>query len=172
RHDRGGAFGSGQGDPERRRLPLHVGALMSPSLVQWRVRLFGTRQFVGPFTAPGAAGVTANTQTNLDCRYSHIAAAAATSFVATRAGSIVGLSVQLSAKITGAGGIITTAVTVNGTEVACTVALSTAGDSATGATTVTPGTLTFVAGDVIGVSYTSADISNTPTLVATIEIES
>lgn len=145
---------------------------MSPSLVQWWVRLFGTRQTVGPFTAPGAAGVTANSQTNLDCRYSHAAAATATGFVATRSGSIVGLSAQLSAAVTGTDGTITVAATKNGTEVDCTVEFTTAGAATIAAITVAAGALTFEAGDVIGVSYTSADISNTPTLVATVEIES
>lgn len=131
-----------------------------------------TRAFVGPFTAPGAAGVTAASQTNLDCRYSHIAAAAATSFVATRAGSIVGISAQLSAAITGAGTTIVASVTKNGTEVACTCTLTQAGAEVAASGTATAGTLTFAAGDVIGVSYTSTGISNTPTLVCTIEIES
>jgi len=145
---------------------------MSPTIVQWLVSKFGTRQYVGPFTAPGAAGVTAASQSNLDCRYSHIAAATATSFVATRPGSIVGVSAQLSAAITGAGTSIVVSVTKNGTEVACTASLTQAGAETKAYGTAAKGTLTFDAGDVLGISYTSTGISNTPTLVATLEIES
>lgn len=132
----------------------------------------GFRQQVGPFTAPGAAGVTAAGQTNLDCRYSHTVTAAASSFVATRAGSIMGLSAQLSAAVTGADQSITVAATKNGTEVALTVALTQAGAEVKGYSTAAKDALTFVAGDVLGVSYTSDTITNTPALVATIEIES
>lgn len=131
----------------------------------------GFRKAVGPFTAPGAAGVTAASQSNLDCRYSHTVTAYASGYVATRAGSIMGLSAQLSEAITGAATTITAAVTKNGTEVACTVVLTQAGAEVAGATTVAKDTLTFVAGDVIGVSYTSTGISNTPALVCTVEIE-
>lgn len=133
----------------------------------------GFKRNVGPFTAPGAAGVTAASQTNLDCRYVHTvtAAAAATSYVALRAGSITGLSAALSEAITGSGTTITAAVTKNGTEVACTVALTEAGAEVKGQTAVAKDTLTFVAGDIIGVSYTSTGITNTPVLVATVEVE-
>jgi hypothetical protein len=132
----------------------------------------GFRQMIGPFTAPGAAGVTAASQTNLDMRYSHTVTAAALSFVATRAGSIMGLSAHLSAAITGAATTITVAVTKNGTEVALTAALTQAGGEVVKSATAAKGSLTFVADDIIGVSYTSTGISNTPALVATIEIES
>lgn len=131
----------------------------------------GFRRDIGPFTAPGAAGATAASQTNLDCRYSHTVTAAALGFVAKRAGSIVGLSAQLSEAITGAGTTVTVAVTKNGTEVALTVALTQAGAETSGYSTAAKDSLTFVAGDVIGVSYTSTGISNTPALVASVEIE-
>lgn len=132
----------------------------------------GFRQMVGPFTAPGAAGVTAASQTNLDMRYQHNVTAAALSFVATRAGSIVGLSGQLSAAITGAGTTITIAATKNGTEVALTAAFTQAGAETTKTNTAAKDSLTFAAGDILGISYTSTGISNTPALVATLEIES
>lgn len=131
---------------------------------------YGTRRIVGPFTAPGAAGVTAASQTNLDCRYSH-AVAAASGFVATRAGSIVGLSSQLSAAVAGSGTAITVAVTVNGTEVALTTSHTQAGAEVKAYSTADHGAITFAAGDVIGVSYTSTGISNTPGLIAAVEIE-
>lgn len=131
----------------------------------------GYRQTVGPFTAPGAAGVTAAGQTNLDCRYSHTVTAAALSFIAPRAGSITGLSAQLSAAVTGAAQSITVAATVNGTEVALTVALTQAGSETKGQSTAAKDALPFAAGDIIGVSYTSNTITNTPALVASLEVE-
>lgn len=131
----------------------------------------GFRTLVGPFTAPGAAGVTAASQTNLDCRYSHTVTAAALSYVATRAGSIMGISGQLSAAITGAGTTITISATVNGTEVACTAQFTQAGAETTRRAVVAKDTLAFAAGDIIGFSYTSTGISNTPALVGTVEIE-
>lgn len=140
-------------------------------LIENWIERFGTRRVVGPFTAPGAAGVVAASQSNLDCRYSHTVTAAALGFVATRAGSIVGLSAQISAAITGAATSVTVAVTKNGTEVALTVALTQAGTETSGYEVAARGDLTFVAGDVIGVSYTSTGISNTPALVASVEIQ-
>jgi hypothetical protein len=131
----------------------------------------GFRQTVGPFTAPGAAGVTAASQTNLDCRYSHPVTAAATSFVAPRAGSIVGISAQLSAAITGAGTTIVCKPTVNGTEVDLAATLTEAGAETEATNTAAKDTHAFAAGDVIGFSYTSTGISNTPALVGSLEIE-
>lgn len=137
-------------------------------LIENWLERFGAPRIVGPFTAPGAAGVTAASQTNLDCRYSHPVSAAALGFVATRAGSIVGLSSALSAAA--AGGSVVVAVTVNGTEIALTTTHAAAGDTEESAT-AERGTYAFVAGDVIGVSYTSgAGLSNTPALVASVEI--
>src|SRR5690606_90493 len=133
---------------------VHDGATTDLSITGDLSATGGFRAFVGPFTAPGAAGVLAADQTNLDCRYSHAVSAAATSFVATRAGSIMGLSAQLTAAVTGAGESVTVAVTKNGTEVACTVSLTADGGETSAQTTVAKDTLTFAAGDVIGVSYT------------------
>ena len=134
----------------------------------------GFRQSVGAFIAPGAAGVIAASQTNLDLRHAGSVTAYASGWVAPRAGSIVGLSASLSAAITGAASVLAVKVTKNGTEVGAALDLSftQAGaetkDYATQAKDVT----TFAAGDVIGVSYTSdASLSNTPALVADIEIE-
>lgn len=136
----------------------------------------GFRQMVGPFTAPGAAGVVAADQTNLDMRISHTVTAAASSFVAVRAGSIMGLSAQLSAAIETAGAemFLTCKVTKNGTELVSgpEVAFSSTTALVKGQDTKAKDAFTFVAGDVIGVSYTSTTISNTPALVAMIEIES
>lgn len=131
----------------------------------------GFRTAVGPFTAPGAAGVTAASQTNLDLRYSHTVTAAALSFVATRDGSIVGLSAQIHEAITGAGTSIIASATKNGTEVALTASLTQAGAETKASATAAKGALTFVAGDVIGVSYTSTGITNTPALVASVIVE-
>lgn len=133
----------------------------------------GFRRDVGPFTAPGAAGVTAASQTNLDCRYSHTvtAAAAACTYVAKRAGSIVGLSAALDQAITGAGTTIVVSAVKNGTEVALTCTLTQAGAEVAAQATAAKDALTFVAGDKLGISYTSTGISNTPVLVASLEIE-
>lgn len=128
---------------------------------------------VGPFTAAGIAGVIAATQTNLDMRYSHIAAAAPTSYVATRAGFITGLSGQLEAAV-GTADEVQLRVTINGTEVtALTACQFTFALANTEASAVFPRGLHPVAvGDVVGISYTSgAGVSNTPTLVATLELE-
>lgn len=133
----------------------------------------GFRQQVGPFTAPGAAGVTAASQTNLDLYFSH-AGGAAIDFVAPRAGSITGLSGALSTAATTAGDptTLTISATKNGTEVALTVDFTSAGAEVKGYDTAAKDTLTFAAGDTLGISYTSdANLSNTPKLVACLEIE-
>lgn len=136
----------------------------------------GFRQMIGPFTAPGAAGATAASQTNLDMRISHTVTAMASSFVATRAGSIMGLSAQLDTAITTAGAemFLTCKVTKNGTELVSgpEVAFSSTTALTKGNDTKAKDAHTFVAGDVIGVSYTSTVIDNTPALVAMVEIES
>lgn len=130
-------------------------------------------QSIGPFVAPGAAGVTAASQTNLDMRHAHTVTAMAAGYVATRPGSIVGLSAQLSAAMTGSGSEMSVSVTKNGTEVALSVELTTAGAEVKASATEAAGVLSFVAGDVLGVSYTSdASLSNTPALVASLEIAS
>lgn len=131
----------------------------------------GFRRTVGPFTAPGIAGVTAASQTNLDHRYEHAVTAAALSWVAPRPGSIVGISGQLSAAITGAGTSIVISATKNGTEVALTASFTQAGAETAASATAAKDALTFIAGDVIGISYTSTAITNTPALVASLEVE-
>jgi len=132
----------------------------------------GFRQTVGPFTAPGAAGVVAASQTNLDLRHEHTVTAAALSYVATRPGSLMGISGQLSAAITGASQTLVISATKNGTEVALTATFTQAGAEVARYAVVAKDALTFVAGDVLGISYTSGTISNTPALVASLEIES
>lgn len=131
-----------------------------------------SQQLVGPFTAPGSAGVLAADQSNLDCRYSHPVSAAALGFVAMRTGSITGISAQVSAAITGTGEEVVVSVTKNGTEVECSATFTQSGAETEVHDTVDKGTLTFAAGDIIGVSYTSGTITNTPAMVATVEIES
>lgn len=125
------------------------------------------------FTAPGAAGVLAADQTNLDLRHSHTVTAYASGFVAPRAGSITGLSASLSAAITGSSKTAIVKCTVNGTEVGSGLDLTftTGGAETTLRATQAKDTTAFAAGDVIGVSYTSTTITNTPALVADIEIE-
>ena len=134
----------------------------------------GFRTVVGPFTAPGAAGVTAASQTDLGLRYV-FDTAAVIDFVATRAGSVMGLSIALDTACTTAGQAITCKVTINGTEIvggpepSCTTDGGETEASAVIAKDVAAAV--FAAGDTIGVSYTSGTIGNTPKLVATVEIE-
>lgn len=122
------------------------------------------RELAGGFSATLAAD-----QTNLDLTKDAIAGGG---YVATRAGSITGLSAMIDAAITGAGTSATFKVTKNGTEIAGSgVAMTQAGAEVKGQTTYARGTYTFAAGDVIGVSYTSTTITNTPKASATVEIE-
>lgn len=126
------------------------------------------------FAAPGTAAATAADQTALAMRAVH-AAAAAHGFVAPRAGSITGLSASLSAAITTAGEpmVLDVTVTVNGTPVAAaTVGFTTAGGT-TAFLPIAKDTAghTFAAGAVIGCVYTSTTISNTPSLIAHVELE-
>lgn len=133
----------------------------------------GFRQQVGPFTAPGAAGVVAASQTNLDCRYSHTVTAIASNWVAQRPGSIVGISFKISAAVTTAGGnqTLVCSAHVNGTEVALTAGVDSTGALTKASATAAKDTLPFVAGDEVGISYTTTAISNTPALWGTLEIE-
>ena len=123
------------------------------------------------FTAPGAAGVLAADQTNLDCRLAHTVTAAASSYVAKRPGSITGISGQLSAAITGSSKTCVISATVNGTEVACSATFTTGGAEVTKYAVVAKDALPYVAGDVIGMSYTTTTITNTPALVGSVEVE-
>lgn len=132
----------------------------------------GFRMLAGPFAAPGTAGVTAADQTNLDLYYEH--SAGTSSFVAPRAGSIVGISGQLSASLTDGGGDtedLVIAATVNGVEVALTATATVLGGETEMTATAAKDTYAFAAGALVGISYTSGTITNTPTLVATLEIE-
>lgn len=133
----------------------------------------GFRQAVGPFVAPGALGVTAADQTNLDLRHAHTVTAYASGWVAPRAGSITGLSASLSAAITGSSKTLIAKVTVNGTEVgaALNLTFTTGGAETALRATQAKDVAAFAAGDVIGVSYTSTTITNTPALVADLEVE-
>lgn len=133
----------------------------------------GFRQSLS-FCAPGAAGVIAASQTNLDCRHVPSVTAMASGWRAPRAGSITGLSASLSAAITGATSVLAVKVTKNGTEVGAGLDLSmtTAGAETSDYATQAKDVTTFAAGDLIGVSYTSdAALSNTPALVVDVEIE-
>lgn len=126
------------------------------------------------FAAPGAAGVVAAAQTNLDMRHVHPISAVASGYVAKRAGSIVGLGAQLSAAVEGASGSVVAKATVNGTEVGAALDLTfTTVNGLTKAYAVAAkDSIAFAAGDVLGMSYTShAGVSNTPALWGDLEIE-
>ncbi len=130
---------------------------------------FGMPTVVGPFAAPGAAGAIADAQTNLDMRYVHAIEAIASGWVAPRPGSIVGVSAQISAAIEGVGGTMSVSVVKNGVEVALVAGPFTTVNGAVKATaTEDAGVLTFDDGDVLQLSYTSADVSNTPALSGSI----
>lgn len=145
--------------------------LWNAIIAKWYAAKLPTRQIVGPFAAPGTAGALAASQSNLDCRYVHPVSDAATGFVAPRGGSITGLSVQLTAAVTGTGEDVVVSVTKNGTETDLSVTLTADGAEETAYATLGRGALAFDAGDVLGISYTSGSISNTPAMVASIEIE-
>ena len=125
------------------------------------------------FTAPGALGVTAADQTNLDMRHSHTVTAYASGWVAPRAGSITALSASLSAAITGASKTLIVKATKNGTELGAALDLTftTGGAETTLYAVAAKDSITFAAGDVIGLSYTSTTTTNTPALVADVEVE-
>lgn len=163
-------------------LPDYTGAIKGGAITGTTATLTGDiaadggfRKELGPFAAPGIAAVTAASQTNLDLRYEHVAAFVS-GFVAKRAGSIMGLSGQLDTAPTtaGAAAVITAKVTVNGTEVgaALNIAFSSATADVKKWAVTTKDSVAFAAGDVISVSYTTdANLSNTPKLVCSIEIE-
>ncbi len=133
----------------------------------------GFRQTIGPFTAPGAAGVTAAAQTDLDLRYSHtVTVASGRYYVATRAGSIVGLSAAIEEPVEGTDQSIVVSATIDGEEVGLTASLTEAGGETEAVATAAKDVLTFAAGALLGISYTSDTITNTPALVASLEIES
>src|SRR5690606_5853931 len=126
----------------------------------------GHRHTVGPFNATLAASQTATAAS-----FGSVAGAA---FVAKRAGLLTGLSAQLSAAITGAGTTVTVHVTVNGTIVAAAnITFTQAGAEVVQRVALARDAtgIAIAAGDLVRVAYTSTGISNTPTMVATVEIE-
>ena len=128
----------------------------------------GFRTVLGPFYVTTAAD-----QTDAQLTWG---AAATHEYVAIRAGSVMGLSAQLSAAITHAGaGTLDVEVAINGTPIVSgpTVAFTTGGAEVKGQDTAAKDASghTFAAGDLITVVYTSNTITNTPTLNAYVEIE-
>lgn len=121
------------------------------------------RQSVGPFTEALAADQTA---TVIDY------GAAAMGWVAPRAGSLTGLSSIITAAITGGGTQAVVSVAKNGTVFPSspTNTLTQAGAEVKANATAAIGACTFVAGDVLTVIYTSTTITNTPSIVSTIEV--
>lgn len=128
------------------------------------VREFQSPSHIGPFSVTLAAS-----QTNAALVYGVSAA----SFVAPRAGKITGFSGQLSAAITGAGTTVTVRVYLNGAaQAALDLSFTQAGAEVTDYVALAKSAgIAVAAGDLIRVVYTSTGISNTPTLVATIEAE-
>lgn len=131
--------------------------------------LVGCRAFV-LFGHPNvAAGSNASPplSTPVQAHFCGVAALSTAGFVAMRAGSITGLSVNLSAAAAGSNLIV--GVYVNGTiaNVSAIVTLTSAGSQVKGQTTFTHGLYPLVAGDVVDVrirtgsgwSATTADLS-------------
>lgn len=117
---------------------------------------------IGPFSVTLAAS-----QTSAATVYGVSGA----SFVAPRDGKLTGFSAQLSAAITGAGTTVAVRVFVNGAAVAALdLSFTQAGAEVVDRVTLAKeDQIDIDAGDLIRVVYTSTGISNTPTLVATIE---
>lgn len=97
---------------------------------------------------------------------------AARSWLAQRAGSIMGLSGKLSAALTGAGQHASVRVAINGTPIAAAeLDFTEAGGETELTDTFVKGTHAFVAGDEISLVVTTDTITNTPVVMADIEIE-
>lgn len=94
----------------------------------------------------------------------------ALSYVAKRSGSITGLSVQMSSAVTG--GSVVVSVHKNGTlQAGSSLTLSGSETTERGVFPKDTVGLTFVAGDVLDVRYTSGAIGETPAILAAMEIE-
>lgn len=120
------------------------------------------RSVIGPFI-----GTTSSSMTNSLYPY---ATSAVGTYVATRAGSVVGISVMFSQAILNS--TFTVQVSRNGTVISnCLISIAPS-DPVTNFRFITfaPGTYTFAAGDLLGLSYTSASVSGTPNAWGTFEI--
>jgi kynureninase len=118
---------------------------------------------VGPF-----ATTTAASQTAAAVGYG----ASDGTYVAMRAGSITGFSAMLDAAITGAGTTIVVSVYKNGAlvNVALNLTFTQAGGEVKLHVSATPGAYPVAAGDTLSVVYTSGVTTDTPKLVASIEV--
>ena len=125
----------------------------------------GFRSTVGPWTVAAlAAG-----QTDTAAVYG----IASMEFIAPRAGSIVGISAQIDAAITGASQSVQVKAAINGTALVSgpEVDFTQAGGEVKGQATAAKDTHAFAAGDRISIVYDSDTITNTPALVAQVEVE-
>jgi hypothetical protein len=124
----------------------------------------GFRRSIGGF------GVTlAASQTDAALTYGGKAGAG---WVAPRPGSIMALSAQLLAAITGSTKTCIVKVYKNGVAVATAlVTFTTGGAEVALYVTLAKDAQTFAAGDVITVGYTTTAITNTPDLTASVEVE-
>lgn len=125
----------------------------------------GFRSPIGPF---GLAAIAAS-QTAAALDYAGVNGA---SFIAQRPGSVVGLSSEIDAAVTGAGESATARVTIDGTPIAALdIAFTQAGAEVKGQKTAAKDAYPYVAGARIAVEYDSTAITNTPAMTATPEIE-
>jgi hypothetical protein len=122
----------------------------------------GLRAVVGPFTDTLAAD---QTDTEL------VFGVATHAFIAMRAGSIVGISGQVSAAVTGASQDVEVQAVINGTPTVLVLDFTQAGAEVKAQAVAAKGTHAFVAGDLITIEYDSDTITNTPTIVASLWIE-
>ena len=120
---------------------------------------------VGPFSVAACAATQTAAAT--------VFGASGMGLVAKRAGHATGFSAELSAAITGAGTTITAKLYKNGVLVnaALNLTFTQAGGEVKLYVTVDPTLYAFAAGDVLTVVYDSTGITNTPALVATIEVQ-
>lgn len=125
----------------------------------------GFRHAIGPFFVTSAAS-----QTDVGLK---LGDTVAMGWIAPRAGSVMALSAMLDAAITGAGTTINVRVFKNGTllNAAFDNLFTQAGAEVADYAVAAKDAYAFAAGDKITVVYTSTAISNTPKVVAYVEVE-
>ena len=143
------------GDTDHELVQLHVSDTVAD----------GFPREVGPFYVTTAASQTA-TGTKLGDTVGM-------TWVARRAGSIVGVSAMIDGAVTGSGTSITLKLYKNGALVnaALNLSFTQAGAEVKASATAAKDTYTFAAGDELKFVYDSTGISNTPKVVAFVEVE-
>jgi hypothetical protein len=148
-------------------LALFAGYIGGPAIVDGAEVLQSVtgpqKQSVGPFYETLAAD-----ETNEPL----IFGAAGGAWVAPRAGSITAISAILGEAITGADQTVTLQLFLNGVAVTeLDLEFTEAGAEVVLYATAASGAHAFAAGDTIDLGYTSDTITNTPTIIASVEVE-